>query len=61
MAKALTKKMGYKIKFVPTKWDSLIAGLGAKKFDVVINDIAVTPERKKAYAFQLLIYILDQY
>lgn len=51
MAKALTKKMGYKIKFVPTKWDSLIAGLGAKKFDVVINDIAVTPERKKAYAF----------
>ncbi len=51
LAKAVAKKAGYKIKFVPTKWDSLIAGLGAKKFDIVINDIAMTPERKKAYAF----------
>ena len=26
-------------------------GFGAKKFDLAINDIAMTPERKKAYRF----------
>lgn len=51
LAKDLAKKMGYKVDFVQTKWDSLIAGVGAKKFDVAINNIAMTPERKKAYAF----------
>ena len=46
LARDLAKKMGYKVKFVPTKWDSLIAGVGSKKFDVAINDIAMTPERQ---------------
>lgn len=51
LAKKLAKKMGYKVKFVPTKWDSLIAGVGSKKFDVAINDIAMTSARKKSYLF----------
>ncbi|KRL63786.1 transporter substrate-binding domain-containing protein [Lactobacillus psittaci] len=51
LAKNVAKKLNYKVKFVPTKWDSLIAGIGAKKFDIAINDIAMTPEREKAYAF----------
>lgn len=51
LGKAVAKKMGLKAKFVPTKWDSLIAGLGAKKFDVVMNNIAQTPEREKKYLF----------
>ncbi|MGF7437259.1 transporter substrate-binding domain-containing protein [Lentilactobacillus senioris] len=51
LGQQMAKKMGLKAKFVPTKWDSLIAGLGAKKFDVVINNITVTPERKKQFIF----------
>lgn len=51
LGRALAKKMGYKVKFVPTKWDSLIAGVGSHKFDMAINDIAITPSRKKAYRF----------
>ncbi len=51
LARDLAKKMGYKVKFVPTKWDSLIAGVGSKKFDIAINDIAMTSARKKAYLF----------
>ncbi|MDM8220125.1 MULTISPECIES: transporter substrate-binding domain-containing protein [Limosilactobacillus] len=51
IGKAVAKEMGLKAKFVPTKWDSLIAGLGAKKFDVVMNNIAQTPERQKKYLF----------
>ncbi|MGO3548730.1 MAG: transporter substrate-binding domain-containing protein, partial [Paucilactobacillus nenjiangensis] len=27
LARDVAKKMGYKVKFVPTKWDSLIAGV----------------------------------
>lgn len=51
LGKAVAKKMGLKAKFVPTKWDSLIAGVGAKKFDVVMNNVAQTPEREKKYLF----------
>lgn len=51
MGRALAKEMGLKAKFVPGKWDSLIAGLGSQKYDVVINNISETPERKKAYDF----------
>lgn len=51
LGQAMAKKMGLKAKFVPTKWDSLIAGLQAKKFDVVINNVTVTKERKKQFIF----------
>ncbi|MDO4902685.1 MAG: extracellular solute-binding protein [Limosilactobacillus sp.] len=51
LGKAIAKKMGLKAKFVPTKWDSLIAGLGSGKFDVVMNDITKTPARAKQYNY----------
>ena len=51
LGKAVAKKMGLKANFVPTKWDSLIAGLGSGKFDVVMNNITQTPERAKQYNF----------
>ncbi|MCH4008876.1 transporter substrate-binding domain-containing protein [Companilactobacillus sp.] len=50
-AKALAKKMDLKAKFVPTKWDSLIAGLNSKTFDVVINNVGETSDRQKHYIF----------
>ncbi|WP_057895805.1 transporter substrate-binding domain-containing protein [Liquorilactobacillus oeni] len=51
LGKALAKKMNLKAKFVPTKWDGLIAGLGSNKYDVVLNNITQTPERAKSYLF----------
>lgn len=51
LGKALAKKVGVKAKFVPTQWDSLIAGLGSQKFDLVLNNISETPQRKKVYNF----------
>lgn len=51
LGKDVAKQMGLKAKFVPTKWDSLIAGLGSGKYDVVMNDITQTPERAKQYNF----------
>lgn len=60
LGKAVAKEMGLKAKFVPTKWDSLIAGLGSEKFDVVLNNITQTPERKKSYNFSTP-YIYSRY
>ena len=51
LGKALAKQLGVKVKFIPTKWDSLIAGVGSSKYDVVLNNITKTPERKKVYIF----------
>ncbi|MCI1987453.1 MAG: transporter substrate-binding domain-containing protein [Lactobacillus sp.] len=50
-AKAVGKKIGVKVKIVPTKWDSLIAGVGSKRFDIAVDNITSTPARKKQYAF----------
>ncbi|MCV3740116.1 transporter substrate-binding domain-containing protein [Lentilactobacillus hilgardii] len=60
LGKAVAKKMNLKANFVPTKWDSLIAGLGSSKYDVVLNNIAETPERKKSYIFSTP-YIYSRY
>ncbi|VDG20318.1 transporter substrate-binding domain-containing protein [Lactiplantibacillus mudanjiangensis] len=51
LARDVAKKMGVKVKFVPTKFDSLIAGLDVNKYDVVINNISQTKAREKKYLF----------
>lgn len=51
LGKAVAKKMGLKAKFVPTKFDSLVAGLDTNKFDVVMNNMSETAARKKKYLF----------
>ncbi|MCF6515189.1 transporter substrate-binding domain-containing protein [Lactobacillus sp. S2-2] len=51
LAKEVAKKMDLKVKFVPTKWDSLIAGLNSGTFDVVFNNMDENPDRKKQYSF----------
>ena len=39
IARAVAKKLGVKAKFVETKWDGIVAGLDAKKYDVIFNQI----------------------
>ncbi|HEY4399383.1 MAG TPA: transporter substrate-binding domain-containing protein [Lactobacillaceae bacterium] len=51
VATAVAKKLDLKPKFVQTKWDSLIAGLNSNRYDVVFNNVGITPERQKAYLF----------
>lgn len=51
IAKALAAKLGVKPEFVLTEWSGIIAGLEAGKFDVIVNQVAVTPERQKALDF----------
>ena len=51
LGKAIAKEMKLKPVFVQSKWDSLIAGLDSKKYDVVLNDVAITADRQKSYDF----------
>lgn len=51
IANELAKRLGVKAEFVATKWDSLIGGLKADKFDVIIAQMTVTDERKESVDF----------
>lgn len=47
----LAKRLGVRPEFVATKWDGLIGGLQADKFDIIIAQMSITDERKKAVDF----------
>ena len=46
VAKALAAKLGVKPEFVITEWGGILAGLQAGKYDVIINQVTITPERQ---------------
>lgn len=52
-ARALAAKLGVKAQFVETAWDGIIAGLDAKRYDVIINQVFITPERAAKYDFSV--------
>ncbi|MBV7413525.1 MULTISPECIES: amino acid ABC transporter substrate-binding protein [unclassified Aeromonas] len=43
--------LGVKPDFVEGKWDGLIAGVDARRYDLVLNEVAITPDRLKKYDF----------
>ena len=49
VANAVAKKLGVRAEFVTTPWDSIFAALEADRFDVVANQVTVTPERQAKY------------
>ena len=51
IAKAIADKLGVKVEYLEGKWDGLIAGLDANRYDAVINQVGITAERQKKYDF----------
>ncbi|KDB08107.1 ABC-type transporter, periplasmic subunit family 3 [Burkholderia sp. lig30] len=51
VAKAVAARLGVKPQFVTTEWSGIIAGLQAGKFDVIVNQVAITPARRQALDF----------
>ncbi|WP_328362165.1 ABC transporter permease subunit [Mycobacterium sp. NBC_00419] len=49
VANAVGERLGKKVQFVQTPWDSIFAALEANRFDVVANEVTITPERKSKY------------
>ncbi|MGC3953337.1 MAG: transporter substrate-binding domain-containing protein [Propionicimonas sp.] len=46
---AVADKLGVKPEFSETKWDAIFAGLEAKRFDLIANQVSVNDERQAKY------------
>ncbi|HWX02872.1 cystine ABC transporter substrate-binding protein [Collimonas sp.] len=51
VAKLLAAKLGVKPEFTTTEWSGILAGLGAGKYDVILNQVGITEARQKAFDF----------
>jgi cystine transport system substrate-binding protein len=51
IGEAVAEKLGVEAEFVEGKWDGLIAGLDADRYDAVINQVGITEARQKKYTF----------
>jgi polar amino acid transport system substrate-binding protein len=50
---AVAKELGVKVTYLDLPWTSVLPGLEAKKFDLVIAPVTITKERMKHYAFSV--------
>lgn len=51
IAEAVAEKLGLEVSFQETQWDAIFAGLDAGRFDVIANQVSITPEREESYLF----------
>ncbi|MGP4082367.1 transporter substrate-binding domain-containing protein [Pseudalkalibacillus sp. R45] len=51
IAREVAKRIGMKAEFIPTEWKGMFGSLDSKRFDMVANQVTITDERKKKYAF----------
>jgi L-cystine transport system substrate-binding protein len=51
IGREIAERLGVQAEFMEGKWDGLIAGLDADRYDVVINQVGITEERRQKYDF----------
>lgn len=51
IAEEVSKRLGVEPEFSETQWDGIFAGMDAKRFDVIFNEVSITDERKVKYDF----------
>jgi cystine transport system substrate-binding protein len=51
IAEEVSKRLGVKPEFVETKWDGMFAGLDAKRFDMIVNQVGIKADRQLKYEF----------
>jgi L-cystine transport system substrate-binding protein len=51
LATEVAKRIGVKPEFKETQWDAIFAGLDAKRFDMIANEVGIRPDRQKKYDF----------
>lgn len=49
VARAVGDQLGMTVEFTETPFDSIFAGLGADRYDVVANQVTITPKRQQLY------------
>lgn len=50
---AVGEKLGVDVEFEETQWDGIFAGLDAKRFDVIANQVTMNAEREAKYLFSV--------
>src|ERR1700741_4661753 len=61
VARLLGAKLGLKVEFVSSEWASILAGLSANKYDVIISQVGINPKREQAFDFSVpYIYSMPQ-
>ncbi|NCT90811.1 amino acid ABC transporter substrate-binding protein [Cellulomonas sp. APG4] len=48
---AVADELGVEVEFQETQWDAIFAGLEAGRFDVIANQVSITPDREESYTF----------
>ncbi|GKU83233.1 amino acid ABC transporter substrate-binding protein [Niallia sp. NCCP-28] len=51
ISEEVAKRLGVKAEFKETQWDAMFAGLDAKRFDMIANQVGINDERKEKYSF----------
>ncbi|MBO0958977.1 amino acid ABC transporter substrate-binding protein [Neobacillus sp. MM2021_6] len=51
LAEEVAKRLGVKAEFKETQWDAIFAGLDAKRFDMIANQVGIRPDRQEKYDF----------
>jgi L-cystine transport system substrate-binding protein len=51
VAEAVGEELGVEVQFEETQWDAIFAGLESGRFDMIANQVSITPEREADYVF----------
>ena len=51
IAEEIAKRLDVKAEFIETKWDGMFAGLDAKRFDMIANQVTIRADRLEKYDF----------
>ncbi|MBE4907508.1 amino acid ABC transporter substrate-binding protein [Bacillus luteolus] len=51
IAKEIATRIGVTPEFKETQWDAMFAGLDAKRFDMIANQVGIRPDRQDKYDF----------
>jgi len=51
IAEEIAKRLEVEAEFIETKWDGMFAGLDAKRFDAIANNVAIKEDRLQKYDF----------
>lgn len=53
IATEVAKRLGVKPVFMETQWDAMFAGLDAKRFDMIANQVGIRKDRQEKYDFSI--------
>ncbi|MBU8880841.1 amino acid ABC transporter substrate-binding protein [Bacillus sp. FJAT-29790] len=51
IAREIAKRLDVEPVFMETQWDAIFAGLDAKRFDMIANQVGIRPDRQEKYDF----------